>query len=322
MTTLLLFFCVTAIYAQHYRFEKQNETYASLVNATPLITESWIELEEDPTIELPFNFSLFGQPIDMFYFTGSGLATQFEVEGKSYLHVLVATPELIDLAATNPTVNPQTIVSTKLEGEVGNRILKIQVSDAASYFEFSELQTSSMTVSYQIWIHETSNVVSYHYGPNNIANLEDFADDGIMGCGLLELSYEGIEEGNLINPIQKTVLLHGSSSAPLVKIDQNAFLLDYPNAGLVYRFTPETLSVEKPEKATTSITLFPNPTENLLHISGEIDANISYSIFDISGKKLKQGNLTNAAIDVSLLSSGIYILKLDNQSQALKFIKK
>lgn len=322
LITLLLFLCVPIIYAQDYNFEKQNETYASLVNATPVFTEPWNSIEDAPSIGLPFNFSLFGKPIDVVYFTGNGLATEFEFEGKFYSSVLFASPELIDLAALDPTADPQTTVTTKLEGVVGSRILKIQVSNAASYYEFAEFDSSTQIVDFQIWLHETTNVISYHYGPNNIVDLEDFAYDGIMGCGLVELSYEGIEDDNLINPIQKSFLLHGSSNAPILKINQNAFLLDYPNTGVIYRFTPKTLSVDHQEKAPTTITLFPNPTENLLRINGDFDVNVSYSIFDMSGKKLKQGKVTDQTIDVSLLSSGIYILKLDNQSQALKFIKK
>ncbi|MGH1387670.1 T9SS type A sorting domain-containing protein [Kordia sp.] len=69
------------------------------------------------------------------------------------------------------------------------------------------------------------------------------------------------------------------------------------------------------------INLFPNPAVNFITIDGLIKLK-EYKIFTVTGMKVYDG-LLNASktIDVSMLSSGIYVLSLENGIR-LKFIKK
>lgn len=69
-----------------------------------------------------------------------------------------------------------------------------------------------------------------------------------------------------------------------------------------------------------SISIFPNPTNNNLHICG-IEFNSEYRIFDATGRKVYQGicNESNT-INIRNLESGIYYIELQNKD--LKITKQ
>ena len=62
-----------------------------------------------------------------------------------------------------------------------------------------------------------------------------------------------------------------------------------------------------------SISVYPNPTNNILNISN-IKTNSSYTLYDVRGQSVKQGNLLKEEETLYLneLQSGLYILKITN----------
>ena len=71
---------------------------------------------------------------------------------------------------------------------------------------------------------------------------------------------------------------------------------------------------------------FPNPTENRIAITNNLKSgqNATLEVFDLNGKTVMKKNLTGDGalinLDVTELSSGVYIYKLNGQTN--KFIKK
>ena len=78
----------------------------------------------------------------------------------------------------------------------------------------------------------------------------------------------------------------------------------------------------------SQIKTYPNPVESLLNMSFSVPTNGTMSVFQINGIKVMERELNqklNTQLNVSHLSSGFYILKIQSQaksSQVLKFIKK
>ncbi len=77
----------------------------------------------------------------------------------------------------------------------------------------------------------------------------------------------------------------------------------------------------------SELTIYPNPTTELFTISSEIlDLDkFKIQIFNILGKKvLEKVNPNSRKVDISLLESGVYMLKISNENQhkTLKLIKK
>ena len=73
------------------------------------------------------------------------------------------------------------------------------------------------------------------------------------------------------------------------------------------------------EFTSNKFTIYPNPTSNLLHISG-INEVESLEILDLNGRQLIKKAGINS-VDISDLSKGVYFLKLNNK-ETFKFIKK
>ena len=100
--------------------------------------------------------------------------------------------------------------------------------------------------------------------------------------------------------------------------------LDITNVnGDVATFFTTTLSNTAFERIELSI--YPNPTSNLLHIEANQTDISRIEIFDIQGKQVMQVSATNLSeIDVSQLTNGMYFLKVRTSEGELtkKFVKK
>lgn len=73
-----------------------------------------------------------------------------------------------------------------------------------------------------------------------------------------------------------------------------------------------------------SVHIFPNPTNNILSVSG-LPSPTSFSIHNLLGKQVMSGvHSSGKPLDVSLLTSGIYLiqLNLDGKSAVRKFVKQ
>ena len=84
------------------------------------------------------------------------------------------------------------------------------------------------------------------------------------------------------------------------------------------------------KKVSDNFVIFPNPASNILYVqaSGE-NEKASFQIFDIDGRKLREGNITlngNTLFSISIneLSKGIYNLELHTKAkiETRRFIKK
>lgn len=65
-----------------------------------------------------------------------------------------------------------------------------------------------------------------------------------------------------------------------------------------------------------SVSCYPNPVVNILHVEQTYISDFSYSLINMTGKKVKSGQLKegNSSIDVSNLRNGIYVLLLSDRA--------
>jgi len=89
--------------------------------------------------------------------------------------------------------------------------------------------------------------------------------------------------------------------------------------------------VSRDEKTFDNLNVYPNPTNNVVNISADLIsiADADVQIFDMNGKKVYSNdslfyNTNSASIDISNLSTGMYVLKLTTNtiSQSIKVVKK
>lgn len=97
--------------------------------------------------------------------------------------------------------------------------------------------------------------------------------------------------------------------------DQNQALIAYPS----------TTSLSVNENEVLAFEMYPNPTQDFLHIKSL--SNFNYTIYGLDGKLLLEGevNNSNSAIDVSSLSASTYFIRIEDNNtksnQTKKFIK-
>lgn len=63
------------------------------------------------------------------------------------------------------------------------------------------------------------------------------------------------------------------------------------------------------EIVTSGLTLFPNPTDGYLYLSGSFATGLSYQVIDMTGKVLISKQLVDGHIDITGLPNGVYIFK-------------
>lgn len=90
-------------------------------------------------------------------------------------------------------------------------------------------------------------------------------------------------------------------------------------ASEVSRIPELTSAVNEIKQATRRAKLYPNPAGNLVSIETETNGNNNVSIYDISGKELirKPALANKGAIDISKLTNGIYMVKVNNDTLKL-----
>lgn len=78
-----------------------------------------------------------------------------------------------------------------------------------------------------------------------------------------------------------------------------------------------------PQDQNPKYQVFPNPTYNLLNITGSRDADLGYQFLDWSGRVCKQGILLSPerSIDISDLMPGFYVVRLSDRSHDNSFVK-
>lgn len=75
----------------------------------------------------------------------------------------------------------------------------------------------------------------------------------------------------------------------------------------LYKLDPATLSIDK--VTSNTITIYPNPSVNKITVEGNFSSTVNYTISDINGRTIQQGELNNDTIDHQL-NSGLYMLQL------------
>ena len=134
----------------------------------------------------------------------------------------------------------------------------------------------------------------------------------------LYISGGGIEAGGILSPAEQIITQNALFATPFAP----------GSFGYVVKFShAESLSLQY--NTVSGMSLYPNPaTSNItLQTKQEISLRATINIFDSIGRKIISTNATNTTfniIDVSSLSSGIYIITIDDGDFRIskKFVKK
>jgi hypothetical protein len=87
--------------------------------------------------------------------------------------------------------------------------------------------------------------------------------------------------------------------------------------------TPISLAVV--ENNVSQYSVFPNPFSDVVNVIGITETqNVSYKLFTVDGKLIKNGNIENAQVNLADVSQGIYLLQLNanGKTETKKIIKR
>jgi uncharacterized repeat protein (TIGR01451 family) len=92
----------------------------------------------------------------------------------------------------------------------------------------------------------------------------------------------------------------------------------------IYEGFVSVLNLEELSQNGKPLLIYPNPTTNSITIKGEKNMNQSFIIFDQMGREVFKGKLNGVSTDVNLspLSKGIYILKIDGNYKPAQVVKE
>ena len=104
----------------------------------------------------------------------------------------------------------------------------------------------------------------------------------------------------------------------------NLVVSNFSDNGGLFVLAENNIILDTPSQATTSFSVFPNPANNKITVnSGDSSVINEIKLFDVTGKLLLEETNINAdskVLDISLLSSGMYMVSVNNQS-SIRVIK-
>lgn len=118
--------------------------------------------------------------------------------------------------------------------------------------------------------------------------------------------YEWYFEGNTLNEFSQSI--SPSTDGQYYVITSNNGLC--PDTSQIFNYS--TIDVQK--ESFKDLKVYPNPTNNILNIENEDFTNIT--LFDINNKIItSQSGLSNFTLDLSKLSKGIYLMKIETKDE-------
>lgn len=77
------------------------------------------------------------------------------------------------------------------------------------------------------------------------------------------------------------------------------------------------------ENTISDLTIYPNPTNNILNFKRSNSEPLDVTIYDVLGKEILSHTISsNNHIDVSALANGLYTIKINNSNESSKFVKQ
>jgi hypothetical protein len=308
--TSLFAACAATAAAQFpYSGSAFSHTYAPLAEYEVLdVPAGW----DDPTVPfaLPFLFPIGGDLMNTLSISGLGIEVFAETES-GLLHILwPVTLDIMDVsAAGDVAAGDASTYRTAVSGTAPNRIFKLEYHNAGFYNEIEGGGTSTQRMNAQLWLHETSGIIEYRFGPNTVTDWTVLSDGMMSSALLLDFDYYSYA-GSIL-------AASGPVAAPTwsefndigVWIESMSLLSGMPENGTGYRFTPAGITAIA-DATAPDFGLAPNPAHDAVTLANGAAAS-DLRIFDPTGRcvstlVLQPGE--RRVLDVAGFAPGVYLV--------------
>lgn len=138
------------------------------------------------------------------------------------------------------------------------------------------------------------------------------------------LSYLNVSNGNNTN--FTTFNAYGNPNLTCIQVDSVEYSdANWTSVDSIVNFSEYCSPASTNNYASKiEVVIFPNPTSDFLNISSDAELNTNYTIIDISGRMVANGNMqgNNSILNIENLINGIYFLQIGEQNSTIfKFIK-
>lgn len=294
------------------------ESYVPLDSAHKLSgTSVWDE--ETYHIDIPFAFKLNGKSISRIFLQGSEMVysdTAGIVDGFA-----IVAADLIDRGILDSALLSQSPLSYKLEGQVNDRVLKVELANVGFADELW-LETIDDYMNIQVWFYEKDDVIELRYGKSSVVGFASY-----FPLGFFTGFVKNIDQSQSTFDI--LYILSGDPAAPTVdSFIQDGFSMGLnaiPDSGTVYRFTPKKITGINQTAVTESMKLYPTICKDEIFIESLNKINTNYTLISLCGRLFDTGQVNPGKniINVSNLLPGSYFICFNREGviETHKFIK-
>jgi hypothetical protein len=214
-------------------------------------------------------------------------------------------------------------------GTAPNRIFKLEIANAGFFDEFGLYNTMDDSISVQIWVYETKNIVEFHYGPSKISHANDYF--GVNSAGPFTGYFRNV---NVVSGTTGTAyFLKGNAASPaldtlVLPTPPSVALNSWPANGKVYRFTPKATSGVGVGNvaAFADVKIYPSPAQDNLTIEGLQAGDVAIIHFMI-GQKVLTSTIKSGkeVISLSGLPASSYLLTITGktgETATMQFVKQ
>jgi hypothetical protein len=304
-----------------YTFSESSGVYVPLSIAADTVTDSQTLADWDDDwvrVGMPFQVNMYGTWYDSLAVETNGSVVLFNdwtgvadpwYDVNDTVPCIMGFGEFFSANATGDLVSRGSDISPilmEVTGAPGVRILKIEWRNAGFYEDTSSAFTNF--VNFQIWIHEWSGDIEFHYGTSYI-DLNSFGGSTGPTIGIASADLTA-NQWDLFPGIYITGT--NTTETAFTAIGQ---MTGNPNDSTIYFFTNlVTVGIDEIQKST--FTMYPNPAKDECQLVLS-DPSSVVMITDASGRLISETSLINSTsttINLSGYAPGLYFVSVRNDS--------
>lgn len=283
-----------------------NQPYTPLVGATSLTQNTVWDASSTFSLLVPFAFNVngvFGSSLTLF---GGGLLTNSAISPINGFSPMAFG--LMDRSVI-PGL-PKSEIRYLTTGSPGARTFKIEIANAGFEDEYDNMNTLNDSVSFQIWLHESTGITEFLYGPSQVTDFTMFGYKMLTGIITgLDTNTGSFTKFYIANSVGGSIVLDS-----ITNLLQHKGLTALPASGTMFRFSPTWLPTSVGGEPTDNrvARVFPTAGDGTVII--ERPDPMQYVLQSMDGKALREGQLPSGVSSLQLLpdAGGVYLLRLTN----------
>ncbi|MDB4088167.1 PDZ domain-containing protein [Flavobacteriales bacterium] len=171
----------------------------------------------------------------------------------------------------------------------------------------------------------STNIFTWNFDEHTWVNIEN------GNAKWIKKKLDGITQTYVVESFRETPQVFSDLDEKLDIIEfinkRNAGKSKFPPVTVYVRNYPEHSKLKENTSLNSELVVFPNPSLGQFQFSLDMEdpksKNLSWQVFDVTGKKITEGNLnefsgkTNQKLDLTTQGAGVYLLRITNDKEVM-----